>query len=226
MKLLSTADVFIVNGGGIEEFLTDVASAYPDLKILDASEGIETMEDNGHVWMSPRLHKKQVANIAKGMAEFDDAHAHKYMHNAEHYGEHLDELIYAMEDLQGRMTGKDVILFHEAYAYMAQDLGMNVSYVLDLDEERQVSAGEVSDVMSAISENQVDLVLAEETYGSEMGNMVEEETSAKVIYLDTLVRGKYDKNSYLEKMFENVDKLYMYNGTIVDRAHGHSTETE
>ena len=30
MKLLATADVFIINGGGIETFLADVAAEYPD----------------------------------------------------------------------------------------------------------------------------------------------------------------------------------------------------
>ena len=34
MKLLSKADVFIINGGGIESFMKDVAKSYPDLTII------------------------------------------------------------------------------------------------------------------------------------------------------------------------------------------------
>ena len=44
MKLLSKADVFIVNGGGIESFLSDVAESYPDLKIVQACDGIDLLE--------------------------------------------------------------------------------------------------------------------------------------------------------------------------------------
>ena len=33
MKLLSTADVFVINGGGIESFMSDVAKAYPKLDV-------------------------------------------------------------------------------------------------------------------------------------------------------------------------------------------------
>ena len=44
MKLLSKADVFIVNGGGIEAFLSDVAESYPDLKIVQACDGIDLLE--------------------------------------------------------------------------------------------------------------------------------------------------------------------------------------
>ena len=48
MKLLSTADLFIVNGGGIEGFLTEVAEAYPQLKIVSASDSIEALEADDH----------------------------------------------------------------------------------------------------------------------------------------------------------------------------------
>ena len=40
MKLLSDADVFIINGGGMEEYLGDVLDSYPELKIINLSEGI------------------------------------------------------------------------------------------------------------------------------------------------------------------------------------------
>ena len=51
MKLLSTADVFIINGGGIESFMKEVAEAYPNLKIIEACENISLLsgeEDDTH----------------------------------------------------------------------------------------------------------------------------------------------------------------------------------
>ena len=61
-----------------------------------------------------------------------------------------------------------MILFHEAYAYVAEDYGLQVNYLLDLDEERQVSAGEVSDVLSAVRKGHVKYILAEELYGKSL----------------------------------------------------------
>ena len=46
MRLLSSADVFIVNGGGIESFLSDVAEAYPELTILNASDQVELLSES------------------------------------------------------------------------------------------------------------------------------------------------------------------------------------
>ena len=52
MKLLSTADVFIINGGGIESFMKDVAAAYPDLTIIEACENVQLLaegnDENAH----------------------------------------------------------------------------------------------------------------------------------------------------------------------------------
>ena len=207
MKLLSTADVFVVNGGGIEEFLTDVAKAYPELVIVDASQDIEISEDNAHVWMSVESHIRQVQNIAAGLAAVDAQNAHGYTHNAEHYCSHLQELAEEEATLKQELSGQSVVLFQEAYAYLAEDLGLTVAYVLDLDEERQVSAGEVSAVMKAIRQQEVSVVFADDVYAKEMSAMVEDETDAVSVCIDTLVRGTFDKNSYLTQMQQNIDAI-------------------
>lgn len=48
MKLLSAADLFLVNGGGMELFLTKVAKDYKNLKIVDTSEGYSFLEGTEH----------------------------------------------------------------------------------------------------------------------------------------------------------------------------------
>ena len=44
MISLSHADLFLVNGGGIESFLSDVFTSYPELPVAEASEGIDFLE--------------------------------------------------------------------------------------------------------------------------------------------------------------------------------------
>ena len=73
MELLATADVFVANGGGIEEFLTDIAAQYPELIVGEASEGREREEENGQGGMSVPLHRQKVQKIAEGLAAGDPA---------------------------------------------------------------------------------------------------------------------------------------------------------
>ena len=211
MKLLSTADVFVINGGGIESFMEEVASSYPSLQIVEACDGVSLLaeedEENAHAWMSIASYKKQVENIAKGLASADPAHETEYESNARDYCEKLETLEQRKQAVYDAAKGQKVILFHEAYAYVAEDYGLTVSYVMDLDEERQVSAGEVSDLLAAVKKDHVRYILAEKRYGQSMGDTIEKESDVRVIYLDPLNRGDYDKDSYLKGMEENIRLL-------------------
>ena len=207
MKLLSTADVFIINGGGIESFMKDVAAAYPDLTIIEACENVQLLaegnDENAHAWMSIAAYETQVQTIADELGKADAAHKDLYEANAKAYKEKLEPLKERQKKIAEAANGQNVILFHEAYDYVAEDYGLNVSYVLDLDEERQVSAGEIADVLAAVKKDHVKYILAEELYGKSTGDTIEAESDVKVLYLDPLNKGNYDADSYLEGMSKN-----------------------
>lgn len=235
MKLLSTADVFIINGGGIENFMEEVAKTYPNLTIIEACKNTsllaEDIDENGHeedehageeheeghvhedtdvnahAWMSVSAYESQVQTIAEGLSQADPKHREQYETSAGEYLEKLDKLKARQEQIREEAAGQSVILFHEAYAYVAEDYGLPVSYVMDLDEERKVSAGEVASVLSAIKNNQTKIILAEERYGKSMGDTVSAESDAKVLYLSPLNRGEYEKDSYIDGMEKNMEIL-------------------
>lgn len=228
MKLLSKADVFVINGGGIESFMTDVATAYPKLAIVEACEGLELISEDGeddevhdehgedghdhgdvnaHAWMSVKLYRKQVANIANYLSQIDPSNAKKYQENAQNYDGELAKLQDKQQKAINFSNNQNIVIFHEAFAYVAEDYGINVCAVMDLDEERQISAGEVAGIISTIEQNSVSYILAEETYGADMSRVIEAETDATVVYIDPLNRGDYDKDSYLNGMDANIDKL-------------------
>ena len=239
MKLLSTADVFIINGGGIESFMEEIAKQYPDLVIIEACEDIELLceteahghehgedlhghesEDeheeeenahddhnhdiNAHAWMSVELYRQQVENIANGLVTTAPNFAESFLANAGDYDRKLEELQVEQENLLTLTQGEEVIMFHCAYDYVAEDLGLEVAFCMDLDEERQVSAGEVAEVLEVIEHHGVKYIFAEALYGTDMCEMVQKEADVEVIYLDPLNRGEYEKDSYLEGMRNNL----------------------
>lgn len=208
MKKLSRADVFVVNGGGIESFLSDVGSQYPSLAVVNACERIDLPDDNAHTWMSIPDYMVQVQTIADALAELDAANARQYQDNCGAYLARLRELLQKQRQILPAAAGVNgVILFHEAFAYVAEDLGLTVAGTLDLDEERQVSAGETADVIRLVKEDGVRLILAEELYGKEMCDAIQAETDAEAVYLDTCTRGSYEADSYLKAMEHNLALL-------------------
>lgn len=253
MKLLSTADVFVINGGGIESFMSDVAKAYPKLDVVEACENVALLSDadaesdsdhdhdhdadtesdsdhdhdhdadtesdsdhdhdhdhgdeNAHAWMSVPRYRTMVKTIASHLAQKDEAHAKEYYANAEKYDAKLAVLEKKIDSLKSLIGGQNIIIFHEAYEYVADDFSMNACYLLDLDEERSVSAGEVKQVIGAIKDDGVSVILAEELYGKSMGDTVSRETDVHMVYIDPLNRGEYDKDSYLDGMEHNIELI-------------------
>ena len=120
MKLLSTADVFIINGGGIENFMEEVAKTYPNLTIIEACKNTSLLAEdiyenghekdehageaheeghvhedtdvNAHAWMSVSAYESQVQTIAEGLSQADPKHREKYETSAGEYLEKLDKL--------------------------------------------------------------------------------------------------------------------------------------
>lgn len=263
MKLLSTADVFVINGGGIESFMSDVAKAYPKLDVVEACEDVALLseddadsdhdhdhdadaesdsdhdhdheadtesdsdhdhdheadtesdsahdhdhgDENAHAWMSVPRYRTMVQTIAFRLAEKDAKHADEYYANAKAYDAKLAVLEEKINSIKSLTNGQNIIIFHEAYAYVADDFSMNACYLLDLDEERSVSAGEIKQVIGAIKDDGVSVILAEELYGKSMGDTVSRETDVHVVYIDPLNRGEYDKDSYLDGMEHNIELI-------------------
>ena len=48
LKTLENADILVVNGAGMESFLDSIISQYPNLKIINATEGLDLLEDDTH----------------------------------------------------------------------------------------------------------------------------------------------------------------------------------
>jgi zinc transport system substrate-binding protein len=175
--------------------------------VVNACENVELSGDNAHAWMSVAAYKKQIDTIAEKLMDCDPAHASEYQANRDIYEEKLEKLQTEQDELTKSLSGEPVILFHEAYEYLAEDLGLDSRYLLNLDEETAVSAGDVAAVLEEIHANNIRLILAEELYGSDMGALISSEADVQVLYLDTLNRGDYSADSYLDGMQKNFDKI-------------------
>lgn len=233
LKLLSKADLFVINGCDMESFLDNVMEEYQDLTIVETTSGQTPIqgeehdheqedvnhqeehdhvhESNGHMWMSVASYRGQVEYLAERLCEQYPMYATQIADNAKAYDSQLEALAQRQEKLTAKTGGTDVVLLHSAYAYVAKDYGWEVSVLMDLDEEDQVaalSAGDLALAVSEINEKGIRVILAEETYGASVAESLEQETDAKVVYLDTCNRGDFSLDSYLVSMNHNIDLLY------------------
>lgn len=220
LKTLSSADIFVINGAGMESFLDDVIDEYSDLKIIEASNGISLIEDtdhdehehdvNPHVWVSISKNIEEVSNIAKELSAFDPNHASEYEANADAYIAKLENLRTEMHAALDNVNNKDIITFHEAFPYFAEEFNLNIAGVIEVEPDSEPSAKEVENIISIINEKNIKALFTEPQYSSKIADTIAKETGASIYTLDPIVTGDANENAYddyIVKMQENLNTL-------------------
>lgn len=229
LKTLSNADILIINGAGMESFLDDVIDEYSDLKIIEASKGIDLIEDtehddhtedhdhedhdhdvNPHVWVSISKNIEEVSNIAEELSSLDPNHANEYQDNANEYIAKLENLKTEMHSTLDNIAHKDIITFHEAFPYFAEEFGLNIVGVIEIEPDSEPSAKEVENIISIINQKNIKALFTEPQYSSKIADTIAKETGASIYTLDPIVTGDSNEkayNDYIIKMQENLNTL-------------------
>lgn len=211
MALLGQASLVVANGAGLEPFLGRAVARFPGLPVVVASSGLDLVRDavetNAHLWVSPRLHARQVRAIAEGMASWDPEHGERYRANARTYADKLDAVQRRMEEQVNRARTRDIITFHEAFAYLARDLGLNVVAVIEHEPGAEPSAGELAAIVRIIRERKIRIIFSEPAYSDAPARAIARETGVRVRVLDPVVSGPSDAGAYLRAMEQNVRSL-------------------
>ncbi|MBL8967465.1 MAG: zinc ABC transporter substrate-binding protein [Spirochaetaceae bacterium] len=211
MKTLEGADIFVVNGGGMESFLEKAAAGFPKLKTIQASEGIPLIEGgegpNPHVFVSPFGAAAQTRNVAKALAELDPSRAAVYARNGEAYAASLEALGAKMKSRIAQLPNRSVVTFHEAFPYFAEAFGLEIAAVVEREPGSEPSAGELADTIGIVRKSGVKALFAEPQYSKASAEVIARETGAKLFTLDPCVTGPDEPGAYLAAMEKNLATL-------------------
>lgn len=211
MALLGKASLVVANGAGLEAFLDRAKARFPGIPVIMASAGMDLLhagvETNAHVWVSPGRHARQVMAIADGMALWDPEHAERYRSNAKDYAGKLDALQRRMEALMSVAKTRDIVTFHEAFAYLAGDLGLHVAAVIEHEPGAEPSAGQLAAIIRTVRERKIKVLFSEPAYADAPARAIARETGTRILVLDPVVSGPPDANAYLRAMEQNLRTL-------------------
>lgn len=214
LKTLDKADIFVINGAGMEAFMDKVVKQRPDLKIVEASKGIELLKDkngeeNAHVWVSISGAVKEVNNIAEGLAKADPQNADAYRKNADEYVKKLEVEKDKMHKALDGFKNKNIVTFHEAFPYFAKEFNLNIVSVVERKPGTEPSAGELAKLIDSIKSANVKVLFAEPQYSKKAADSIARQTGSKVYLLDPVVTGAKDApaDSYIKTMDENLKVL-------------------
>ena len=214
MKTLEKADAFVINGAGMESFLDKVVEQQKNLKIIDASKGIELLKDddeeNPHVWLSVTDAILQVKNIAEQLKAADPKHADAYEKNAAAYIKKLEALKAEMHAELDTVPHKDIVTFHEAFPYFAKEFGLNIISVVEREPGTEPTPAELQATIEQVKKLPVKVLFTEPQYSPSAAETIARETGAKIYTLDPVVTGEANDqaiNAYIDTMKKNMETL-------------------
>ena len=225
-KLLNDAEALVTNGAGMEAFVEDLNETAENIYIIDSSEGIDLLcdddhdaeedhhgdgehnhqhEANAHLWMSVSNAKKQVSNIAEGLARVYPEYSEAFYKNRDLYIERLSLLQKDFEAAALQVKDKPVITFHNAYAYLAQDIGLNIVETIESDHGGEPSARRIAQLSVDIGEQGVRALFIEPDYQGSAATILSTETGVSVYILNPILRGSATTTAYEDVMRENLE---------------------
>ncbi len=232
LQKLGRADVLVVNGLGLEEFLgAPVKAANPRLLIVDSSVGITGLlpyandccahnhndehahapDDKGvnpHLFASPRQTAQLAMNIAAGLAKARPDGEAIYFKNATNYAERMHMLADEMASMVKTLSNNRIVQSHGALDYLARDIGLEVVASMQ-PHGQEPSAAEMLALIKTIRAMKAGAILTEPQYATGVGQTLAKEVGLPVAMLDPGASGPEDAPlDYYEKLMrKNLETL-------------------
>ncbi|MEM7792570.1 MAG: zinc ABC transporter substrate-binding protein, partial [Verrucomicrobiota bacterium] len=233
VRKLADADLFIINGAGIEDWLDELikTASNKDLVIVDTSKGVQLLgnpeelggdalakgamndgskhggDKNPHIWLDPLIAIKQARIISNALQKADPANASAYETKAKAYIAELEKLDADYETTLNPLKNKKLVTFHEAFPYLADRYGLEYIGAISEFPERDPPPQKLAALVDKIKEHEIGVLFSEQGYAPGLLKKIADQTGAKVSQLDTLEVGKGHATAYLDLMRKNLEAL-------------------
>ncbi len=197
MREVAKADLYVMNGAGLEFWMNKVLEVNKKMAIVDSSKGVALLQESGgemdpHIWISLRNAGLQVNNICSGLVQVDPTNKDYYTKNRDNYLQKLQSLDEELSRSFISTKSKIFIVHHPAWAYFARDYGLEE--VPLMENEKEPGPKYLGEVVDLAKKNNIITIFVEPEYNPKAAEVIAREMNASIISLDPLAK------NYLENM--------------------------
>lgn len=198
-RLLSQADLFILNGLFLEEPSLQLAKANmkqdavilslgdrainPDEWIYDFSFPESGGSPNPHLWTDPNLALKYAELISDELIRLDPE-------NSDYYAENFSRLKARIEDLDERIKAaiatipegnRKLLTYHDSFPHFGTRYGMEIIGAVQPSDFSELSARDVANLIDQVRDEGVPAIFGSEVFRSPVMEQVAKESGARFI---------------------------------------------
>ena len=186
---MSKADLYVMNGAGLEFWIDRLLQANKDMTVIDSSKGSDLISESEdemdpHIWISLKNAAVQVQNICSGLIQVDPANKDYYSQNRDSY---LEQLKALDEELNSSFTAskkKIFVVHHPAWTYFARDYALE--QVPLMENEKEPGPKYLSQVIDLARQNNITTVFIEPEFNPKSAEVIAKEMNASIKTLDPL----------------------------------------
>lgn len=219
MQAIEDADLVIMTGCELEEFMADALEGADD--VIECCAGIPLLggeeheaheaheghhheeEPDPHIWMDPDNAAIMVQNIAAALSLRYPDYAAVFEKNAAAYCQQLAELkAYGVQTLSD-LSCRELITFHDGFAYFAQAFDLTVLAALEEEDGAMASARTLEEIIGLVEAHELPAIFVE-TFGSDSAaSVISAQTGARVFTLSMAMSGE----DYITAIRHNIDTV-------------------
>ena len=198
-RLLSQADIFILNGLFLEEPSLQLAKANmkqgavilslgdrainPDEWIYDFSFPESGGSPNPHLWTDPILALKYAELISEELIRLDPE-------NSDYYAENFSKLKARIEDLDERIKAaiatipegnRKLLTYHDSFPHFGTRYGMEIIGAVQPSDFSELSARDVANLIDQVRDEGIPAIFGSEVFQSPVMEQVAKESGARFI---------------------------------------------
>jgi len=225
---LSSAELFICVGSNLEPWLNDFLKSVknPKLKVLEASQGISSIEKetqsyhssreqevkDPHVWLDFEYDQKIVERVAGVLSEIDPGSSSIFEENALAYKEKLRSLDQKFREALKNCLHRTFILGgHAAFGYLARRYDLNQISLYGLSPDSRPSPKRLVEVTELAKKNKIKVIFFEIQASAELAKALAEEIGARTLVLnpgENLTKAQIKSGvSFFDIMEKNLENL-------------------
>ena len=221
VKAAEAAEVIVVSGAGLEEFMEDILL---DAPTIDASGHIKLItpekhshdheheenrheghhhEQDPHIWLSPANAMVMAENICRGLTE-------QYPNYENTFSANLTLLLNELTVLKdygtaslSHLSCREIITFHDGFAYLADSYDLTILDAIEEESGSEASARELIHMIGEVEHHSLPAIFTEKSGSASAAGIISRETSVKTFALDMAMAG----DSYFDAMYHNIDTL-------------------
>lgn len=202
MAELSEAKAYFRIGVPFEAaWLSRLRQNQPNLAIVDTREGITLRAIEGHahgphgmdkekampdphIWLSPRLVKKQAETIYLALVDLNPDEAATYLENYQLFVKDLEAIDQQIRSIIGNGRGRKFMVFHPAWGYFADEYGLQ-QIPIEV-EGKEPSAKELARIIDQAHRDNIKVIFVQSQFNTKPAETIAKAVSGRVVQLDPL----------------------------------------